>query len=79
MDSNRNEIADTFEEMSLKRPLLQRIYSYGLEKPSRIQKKGIKQIILGCDIFAQELIKTGKTTAFIIGMLELINTSVLQC
>ncbi|OMJ65541.1 hypothetical protein SteCoe_38036 [Stentor coeruleus] len=79
INSNWHEVTETFDDMNLKQPLLQGIYSYGFEKPSAIQQKVIKPIILGYDTFAQAQSGTGKTATFIIGMLELIDTSVIQC
>lgn len=43
----------TFASMGLKDNLLKGIYAYGFEKPSLIQQKTIKQIILGRDLIAQ--------------------------
>ena len=37
--------AETFEEMGLKKNLIQGIYNYGFEKPSVIQQKGIVPLI----------------------------------
>jgi translation initiation factor 4A len=79
IDSNWHEVTETFDDMNLKQPLLRGIYSYGFEKPSAIQQKGIKPIILGRDTIAQAQSGTGKTATFTVGMLELIDTSVLQC
>uniref|UniRef100_A0A8C6HEJ6 RNA helicase n=1 Tax=Mus spicilegus TaxID=10103 RepID=A0A8C6HEJ6_MUSSI len=35
IESNWNEIVDNFDDMNLKESLLQGIYAYGFEKPSR--------------------------------------------
>jgi translation initiation factor 4A len=53
--------------------ILRGIYSYGFERPSPIQKKAIKPIIMGKDIIAQAQSGTGKTAAFGIGALSIIN------
>ena len=79
IDSNWTEITETFDDMNLKQPLLRGIYSYGFEKPSAIQQKGIRPIILGRDTIAQAQSGTGKTATFSVGMLELIDVSVNQC
>jgi superfamily II DNA/RNA helicase len=55
--------------------LLRGIYSYGFEKPSPIQQKGIKPIMQGRDTIAQAQSGTGKTATFSIGALSLVNTS----
>ena len=39
--------------MSLKDDLLRGIYSYGFEKPSAIQQRAVKPILLGHDVIAQ--------------------------
>jgi superfamily II DNA/RNA helicase len=53
--------------------ILRGIYSYGFERPSPIQKKAIKPIIMGKDIIAQAQSGTGKTAAFGIGALSIVN------
>jgi len=55
--------------MGLNEELLRGIYSYGFEKPSAIQQKGIKPIILGHDTIAQAQSGTGKTATFTVGSL----------
>ncbi|OMJ66490.1 hypothetical protein SteCoe_36648 [Stentor coeruleus] len=79
INQNWHEVTETFEDMNLKEPLLRGIYSYGFEKPTAIQQKVIKPIILGHDTFAQAQSGTGKTAAYTIVVLELIDTSVIQC
>jgi len=67
-----NEI-EKWDDLNLKPELLRGIYSYGFEKPSPIQKKTIEPIIGGRDIIGQAQSGTGKTGAFTIGLLQLIN------
>jgi hypothetical protein len=43
----------TFDDMKLKDDLLKGIYAYGFEKPSAIQQRAIKPIVLGRDVIAQ--------------------------
>lgn len=62
--------AETFEEMGLKKKLIQGIYYYGFEKPSIIQQKGIVPLIMNKDIIAQAQSGTGKTATFVIGTLQ---------
>ena len=64
------DIYDNFEDMGLKDDILRGVYSYGFEKPSEIQKRGIVHMIKGRDIIAQAQSGTGKTATFTIGMLE---------
>ena len=67
------EIIDSFDDLNLKSDLLRGIYGYGFEKPSVIQQKAILPIIKGKDIVAQAQSGTGKTGAFVIGSLQLID------
>ena len=53
--------------MDLKEDLLRGIYSYGFEKPSAIQQRAIKPLILMRDTIAQAQSGTGKTATFTIG------------
>jgi len=62
--------AETFEEMGLKKNLIQGIYNYGFEKPSVIQQKGIVPLIMNKDVIAQAQSGTGKTATFVIGTLQ---------
>jgi translation initiation factor 4A len=71
--SNFDEIIDSFDDLNLKSDLLRGIYGYGFEKPSIIQQKAILPIIKGKDIVAQAQSGTGKTGAFVIGSLQLID------
>uniref|UniRef100_A0A4W5Q3R4 RNA helicase n=1 Tax=Hucho hucho TaxID=62062 RepID=A0A4W5Q3R4_9TELE len=41
IESNWNEIVDSFDEMALRETLLRGIYAYGFEKPSAIQQRAI--------------------------------------
>ena len=74
---------DSFEDPELKinDETLKGIYSYGFEKPSQIQRVGIKPIIDGKDIVIQSHSGTGKTATFIIGLLQRININIneTQC
>jgi superfamily II DNA/RNA helicase len=76
------EISNFDELENIDHNILRGIFAYGFEKPSPIQKKAIKPIISGRDIIAQAQSGTGKTAAFSIGALSLIdlndnNTQVL--
>ena len=69
---------DSFEdpELGLSNDVLKGIYSYGYEKPSPIQRVGIKPIIDGRDIVIQSHSGTGKTATFIIGLLQRIDEDI---
>ena len=73
---------NTWDELDLDPKLLRGIFAYGFEKPSPIQQKAIKPIILGKDVVAQAQSGTGKTATFTIGALANVditnnNTQVL--
>jgi translation initiation factor 4A len=55
--------------------VLRGIYSYGFEKPSPIQQKAIPPMIDRRDMIAQAQSGTGKTGAFTVGTLNIIDTS----
>lgn len=62
------------EHVNLKTDLLRGIYAHGFEQPSPIQKKAIIPITQGHDVLAQAQSGTGKTGAFTVGTLQLIDT-----
>jgi len=66
---------NNWDELEIDTNLLRGIYAYGFEKPSPIQKKAIKPIIIGKDIIAQAQSGTGKTATFTIGALSRVNTN----
>jgi translation initiation factor 4A len=53
ISSNWEESCPTFDDMNLKEDLLRGIYAYGFEKPSAIQQRAVKPVLLGRDIIAQ--------------------------
>jgi len=67
---NDVKIYETFDEMDLADNLLRGVFSYGFEKPSPIQKRGIVPMKDGKDILAQAQSGTGKTGTFVIGSLS---------
>jgi translation initiation factor 4A len=70
------ETWDEIEELQDRTDILRGIYSYGFEKPSPIQKRAIKPLMLGHDIIAQAQSGTGKTGCFAIGILYRIDPKV---
>lgn len=66
---------DSWEDpkLVLKMNLLRGIYAMGFETPSPIQKRAILPVIGKRDIIAQAQSGTGKTGAFVISALQLIN------
>ncbi|KAM9845810.1 LOW QUALITY PROTEIN: eukaryotic initiation factor 4A-I-like [Aulostomus maculatus] len=73
-ESNWSHTVDSFERMNLRRDLLHGIYSYGLEKPTAIQRRAIIPCVQGYDVIAQSQSGTGKTATFAISVLQQINT-----
>ncbi|XP_067138443.1 ATP-dependent RNA helicase me31b [Centruroides vittatus] len=70
-DTKGNE----FEDFCLKRELLMGIFEKGWEKPSPIQEASIPIALLGRDILARAKNGTGKTGAYIIPILQRVDTS----
>ena len=74
------------QELDLKPKLLRGIYAYGFEQPSKIQKVALHPMTKGMDtknnklrdIIAQAQSGTGKTGAFGIGVLQIINEKVSE-
>lgn len=65
--------------MGLSESLLRGLYSYGFEKPSAIQQKGIIPIIRGHDVIQQAQSGTGKTATFCTGVLQNLDISSSSC
>ena len=59
-----------WDQLEINPNLLRGIFAYGFEKPSPIQQKAIKPIILGKDVIVQAQSGTGKTATFTIGALS---------
>tara|TARA_Y100001958_G_C21247117_1_gene578097 strand:- start:4143 stop:5285 length:1143 start_codon:yes stop_codon:yes gene_type:complete len=66
----------SFDDLQLKEELLRGIYSYGFERPSRIQYLSIPKFLSGKDLVAQAQSGTGKTGAFTISALNKIDSDV---
>ncbi len=64
------------DNIDFKGKLMRGIYSYGFDKPSNIQQQSIIPMISGKDVIAQAQSGTGKTGAFSIAALQLIDESV---
>uniref|UniRef100_A0A7S0BWH4 RNA helicase n=2 Tax=Sar TaxID=2698737 RepID=A0A7S0BWH4_9STRA len=79
IDSNWDEAIETFDGMEIPEELLRGIYAYGFEKPSAIQQRAIKPVMLGRDLIAQAQSGTGKTATFAIGTLAKIDAKLREC
>ena len=65
----------TFTELNLIKPLLTALDKKGYKEPSPIQQQSIPHILLGKDIFGCAQTGTGKTAAFALPILQLMNTN----
>ncbi|KAI9220098.1 ATP-dependent RNA helicase eIF4A [Blastocladiella britannica] len=78
IESNWDEVVDSFDDMNLKQELLRGIYAYGFERPSAIQARAIMPVVKGHDVIAQAQSGTGKTATFAISILQKIDVSLKQ-
>lgn len=80
-NSNKEDVPEpsydieSWDDLDIDPNILRGIYAYGFEKPSPIQKKAIKPIILGKDVLAQAQSGTGKTATFTIGALTKVDVT----
>lgn len=65
-----------WDDYGMNPKILRGIYAFGYEKPSPIQSKAIQPMIDGQDIIAQAQSGTGKTGAFSIGTLNVVDPTV---
>ena len=72
----KNILNYSFDDLNINENLLRGIYSYGFEKPSKIQYESIPIINTGKDLIAQAQSGTGKTGSFLIGSLNNIDETV---
>ncbi|CAL8078821.1 unnamed protein product [Calicophoron daubneyi] len=69
----------TFEEMGLKPDLLHGLSDCGYERPFTVQQCTIKPCVEGRDVITLSDFGTGKTTAFVISLLQRIDLSLPSC
>ncbi|KAL8675590.1 MAG: hypothetical protein Q9168_000102 [Polycauliona sp. 1 TL-2023] len=62
--------SDSFQTMSLSRPILKGLASVGFSTPTPIQSKTIPMALLGKDVVGGAVTGSGKTAAFIVPILE---------
>ena len=79
IETNWEEVIETFDAMELREELLRGIYAYGFEKPSAIQQRAVKPILLGHDCIAQAQSGTGKTATFSVAILQQIEIQLREC
>ena len=68
----------SFDDLNLKDTILRGVFSYGFENPSKIQYESVPIIMKGQDVIAQAQSGTGKTGAFVIGVLERLQVDKLE-
>lgn len=73
IQSNTNEVTESFDEMNLKENLLRGIFAFGFEKPSAIQQRAIVPCSSGKDVIAQAQSGTGKTATFSVSVLQRVD------
>ena len=73
---NELQVYESFDDMNLNDELVRGIYSYGFEKPSKIQTIAIVPMSKHIDILAQSQSGTGKTGAFTIGSLSVVDPTI---
>ena len=75
IDSKNPLIFESWDDevLDLKTELLRGVYAYGFENPSPIQKRAIIPLIQRRDLIAQAQSGTGKTGAFVIGSLQILD------
>lgn len=73
IESNWDQVTESFDDMGLHQQLLRGIYGYGFEKPSAIQMRAIVPCTKGHDVIAQAQSGTGKTATFAISCLQNID------
>ncbi|KAJ1827709.1 translation initiation factor eIF4A [Coemansia sp. RSA 2599] len=76
IDSNFDQVVDSFDDMGLDDNLLRGIYAYGFERPSAIQQRAIVPVLNGHDVIAQAQSGTGKTATFSISILQKVDPTV---
>jgi translation initiation factor 4A len=76
MESTDLPMVDSFDDMGLEDDLIRGIYSFGFETPSKIQQLAIVPMSKRTDILAQSQSGTGKTGAFTIGSISVIDKTI---
>lgn len=73
LEDNTIEMINQWDDLDIDPNILRSIYAYGFEKPSPIQRRGIKPLVDGRDVIGQAQSGTGKTATFSIGTLSRID------
>jgi|LakMenEpi03Aug12_release.lakeMendotaPanAssembly.Ray.scaffolds.fasta_scaffold314621_2 translation initiation factor 4A len=75
LEDSTIEIINQWDDLDIDPAILRSIYAYGFEKPSPIQRRGIKPIVDGRDVIGQAQSGTGKTATFSIGALSRVDVT----
>jgi len=76
-DTNYSQMkVERFEELDLKQDLVRGIYGYGFEKPAGAQQSALRPILDGRDVIIQASSGTGKTSAYLVGGLQRLDSAV---
>ena len=62
----------TFKELGLSEPILDALTHLGYDQPTPIQEEAIPKLLAGRDVIGQAQTGTGKTAAFVLPMLTLL-------
>jgi ATP-dependent RNA helicase RhlE len=73
-DTDSGPILNTFEGLGLHKAILRALSDEGYEAPSEIQSAAIPQILAGRDIIGTAQTGTGKTAAFALPILDMLQT-----
>jgi len=76
IESNWDQVIDSFDNMDLKPELLRGIYAYGFERPSAIQQRAIVPVVKAHDVIAQAQSGTGKTATFSVSILQRLDADI---
>ncbi|MEY2416451.1 MAG: ATP-dependent helicase DeaD [Ilumatobacteraceae bacterium] len=74
-DSPETDDGDGFDSLGLRPELLKTINDLGYEEPTPIQRQTIPHLLAGRDLLGQAATGTGKTAAFALPALQMIDTS----
>ncbi|MEP7114425.1 MAG: DEAD/DEAH box helicase, partial [Ilumatobacteraceae bacterium] len=74
-DSPETIEGDGFDTLGLRPELLKTINDLGYEEPTPIQRQTIPHLLAGRDLLGQAATGTGKTAAFALPVLQMIDTS----
>ena len=72
--ADKYPVVDLFDNVDLQEGLLRGIYTYGFDKPSAVQQRGIRRVLDGRDTIGQ-----AQSGTFVIGSFQRIDYSLNAC